>query len=108
VHAAEEEIFVVLAGRRTVLAYDCDLVPPQLRIHVVKTGDVLVRPAGTGVAHAFMANALGMTLLALRSAAQRRDDVLPRSGKVRFRGLGVTGRLALCDYWDGEPPQSSV
>ena len=29
----------------------------------------------------------------------------PRSGKVRFRGLGVTGRLALCDYWDGEPPE---
>ena len=28
----------------------------------------------------------------------------PRSGKVRFRGLGVTGRLELCGYWDGEPP----
>ena len=107
VHAAEEEIFVVLEGEGTILAYDCDQVPPQLRIHVVQKGDVLVRPAGSGVAHAFMANALGMTLLAY---GQRRSDEMtfyPRSGKVRFRGLGVTGRLALCDYWDGEPPDYS-
>ena len=104
VHAAEEEIFVVLEGEGTVLAYDFDQVPAQLRIHPVQRGDVLVRPAGSGVAHAFMANALGMTLLAY---GQRRSDEMtfyPRSGKVRFRGLGVTGRLALCDYWDGEPP----
>jgi uncharacterized cupin superfamily protein len=105
VHAAEEEIFVLLEGDGTVLAYDCDSRPPQLRVHAVTAGDVLVRPAGTGVAHAFMANALGITLLAY---GQRRSDEMtfyPRSGKVRFRGLGVTGRLALCDYWDGEPPE---
>ena len=104
VHAAEEEIFVVLEGDGTVLAYDCDTRPAQLRIHVIKAGDVLVRPAGTGVAHAFLANALGMKLLAY---GQRRSDEMtfyPRSGKVRFRGLGVTGRLTLCDYWDDEPP----
>jgi len=108
VHAAEEEIFVLLEGDGTVLAYDCDSRPAQLRVHAVTAGDVLVRPAGSGVAHAFMANALGMTLLAY---GQRRSDEMtfyPRSGKVRFRGLGVTGRLALCDYWDGEPPDPTA
>jgi uncharacterized cupin superfamily protein len=105
VHAAEEEIFYLLEGDGTVLAYECDQIPPQLRIHTISAGDVLVRTAGSGVAHAFMANALGMTLLAY---GQRRSDEMtfyPRSGKVRFRGLGVTGRLALSDYWDGEPPE---
>ena len=40
VHAAEEEIFVVLEGEGTVLAYDCDSRPPQLRVHAVTAGDV--------------------------------------------------------------------
>lgn len=106
VHAAEEEIFVVLEGDGTIVTYDCDAGhPAPMRVYNVTAGDVLVRPAGSGVAHAFIANALGLTLLAY---GQRRSDEMtfyPRSGKVRFRGLGVTGRLALCDYWDGEPPE---
>ena len=59
---------------------------------------------GSGIAHAFLAHALGLTLLAY---GERRSDEMtyyPRSGKVRFRGLGVTGRLELCGYWDNEPP----
>lgn len=105
VHAAEEEIFIVLAGEGNLLLYDCDTrpqAPPMLSL--VSAGDLLVRPAGSGVAHAFLAHALGLTLLAY---GERRSDEMtyyPRSGKVRFRGLGVTGRLQLCGYWDGEPP----
>ncbi len=107
VHAAEEEMFVVLKGEGNLLLYDCDTrpqAPPTL--YAVSAGDLLVRPAGSGVAHAFLANALGLTLLAY---GERRSDEMtyyPRSGKVRFRGLGVTGRLELCGYWDGEPPGS--
>jgi uncharacterized cupin superfamily protein len=106
VHAAEEEIFVVLKGEGNLLLYDCDTrpqAPPVLSL--VSAGDLLVRPAGSGIAHAFLAHALGLTLLAY---GERRSDEMtyyPRSGKVRFRGLGVTGRLELCGYWDGEPPQ---
>ncbi len=105
VHAAEEEIFVVLKGEGNLLLYDCDTrpqAPPILSL--VSAGDLVVRPAGSGVAHAFLAHALGLTLLAY---GERRSDEMtyyPRSGKVRFRGLGVTGRLELCSYWDGEPP----
>jgi len=106
VHAAEEEIFVVLKGEGNLLLYDCDTRPqaPPL-LSLVSAGDLLVRPAGSGVAHAFLAHALGLTLLAF---GERRSDEMtyyPRSGKVRFRGLGVTGRLEQCGYWDGEPPE---
>ncbi|MBE3032048.1 MAG: cupin domain-containing protein [Actinobacteria bacterium] len=107
VHAAEEEIFVVLDGEGILMLYDCDTrpqAPPRLK--PVRTGDLLVRPAGSGIAHAFLANALGLTLLAY---GERRSDEMtyyPRSGKVRFRGLGVTGRLELCGYWDGESPEA--
>lgn len=105
VHAAEEEIFVVLEGEGNLLLYECDTLPQAPpTLYPVSAGDLLVRPAGSGVAHAFLANALGLTLLAY---GERRSDEMtfyPRSGKVRFRGLGVTGRLDLCGYWDGEPP----
>jgi uncharacterized cupin superfamily protein len=105
VHAAEEEVFVVLEGDGSLLLYDCDThpqAPPTL--YAVGAGDLVVRPAGSGVAHAFLANAMGLTILAY---GERRGDEMtyyPRSGKVRFRGLGVTGRLEMCNYWDGEPP----
>jgi len=107
VHAAEEEIFVVLEGEGDLLLYDCDTrpqAPPTLC--AVSAGDLMVRPAGSGIAHAFLAHAPGLTLLAY---GDRRSDEMtyyPRSGKVRFRGLGVTGRLELCGYWDGEPPEA--
>jgi uncharacterized cupin superfamily protein len=106
VHAAEEEIFLVLEGEGLLEVFDCDTRPQAPpRLQAVSRGDLVVRPAGSGIAHAFLANAIGLTLLAF---GERRSDEMtyyPRSGKVRFRGLGVTGRLELCGYWDGEPPQ---
>jgi len=106
VHAAEEEMFVVLQGEGNLLLYDCDTRPQKPPVlSLISAGDLLVRPAGSGVAHTFIAHALGLTLLAY---GERRSDEMtyyPRSGKVRFRGLGVTGRLEMCSYWDGEPPQ---
>ena len=60
VHAAEEEIFVVLQGEGNLLLYECDTrpqAPPML--YKVGAGDLLVRPAGSGVAHAFLAHAHG-------------------------------------------------
>jgi len=106
VHAAEEEIFLVLEGEGLLEVFDCDTRPQAPpRFQSVSGGDLVVRPAGSGIAHAFLANAIGLTLLAF---GERRSDEMtyyPRSGKVRFRGLGVTGRLELCSYWDGEPPE---
>jgi uncharacterized cupin superfamily protein len=106
VHAREEEIFVVLDGTGDLLLYECDngcAAPPAE--HLVRPGSVVVRPAGSGVAHAFRAGDGDLTLLAYGQS--RGDEMVfyPRSRKVRFRGLGVTGRLELCDYWDAEPPE---
>jgi uncharacterized cupin superfamily protein len=103
VHAAEEEVFVVLEGEGALLLYDGDgrEAPSE---HPVGPGHVVVRTAGSAVAHAFRAGAHQLTLLAY---GERRSDEMtfyPRSRKLSFRGLGVVGRLDLCDYWDGEPP----
>jgi uncharacterized cupin superfamily protein len=106
VHAAEEEIFIVLKGEGNLLLYDCDTRPqsPPL-LSLVEAGDLLVRPAGSGIAHSFLAHALGLTVLAYGERRSNEMTYYPRSRKVRFRGLGVTGRLEQCSYWDGEPPQ---
>jgi len=103
VHAAEEEIFVVLEGDGMLELYGCGVAPPSApKAHSVRVGTVVVRPAGTAVAHAFHAGPGGLTLLAY---GERRTDEMtfyPRSRKLSFRGLGVIGRMELCDYWDGE------
>ena len=101
VHAAEEE-FVVL-GEGVLELDECGASASSVPETVaVRTGTVVVRPAGTALAHAFRAGAGGLTLLAY---GERRSDEMtfyPRSRKLSFRGLGVIGRMELCDYWDGE------
>ena len=107
VHSAEEEIFVILEGEGTLLLYDWATQPgaPPAEQRV-GPGSVVVRPAGSGVAHAFLAGGGGLTLLAYGESLGCDMTFYPRSQKVRFRGLGVTGRLELCSYWDGEPPEA--
>lgn len=61
---------------------------------------------GTGVAHAFRAGDEPLSLLAYGERRPYDVTFYPRSRKVSFRGLGVIGRLELCDYWDGEPPEA--
>ncbi len=106
VHAAEEEIFVVLEGAGTLELYACGSEPPgPPEQHPLTAGSVVVRPAGSALAHALRAGPGGLTVLAY---GERRSDEMtfyPRSRKLSFRGLGVVGRLQLCDYWDGETPE---
>jgi uncharacterized cupin superfamily protein len=103
VHAAEEEIFVVLEGEGTLDLYECGAAASPVPHGVaVSVGTVVVRVAGSAVAHAFRAGPRGLTLLAY---GERRTDEMtfyPRSRKLSLRGLGVIGRMELCDYWDGE------
>jgi uncharacterized cupin superfamily protein len=98
-HAAEEEIFVVLEGDGHVLLWEEDRVEE----HPVRTGSVVCRPAGTGVAHAFRGGDAGMTLLMYGTRDPREVCYYPRSGKVYFLGLGVVTRVGeRLDYWEGE------
>ena len=102
-HMAEEEIFVVLRGRGTLLR-------GEERV-AVGAGDVAAFPAGTGVAHAFVADP-GEELEFL-SIGERDDNdvgVYPDSGKLLVASVADEngerrdriGRLQETDYFDGE------
>jgi uncharacterized cupin superfamily protein len=98
-HAAEEEIFAVLDGDGHMLLWEEEGVVE----HPVRTGSVVCRPAGTGVAHAFRAGDAGMTLLMYGTNDPREVVYYPRSGKVYFVGLDLMTRVErVVDYWEGE------
>src|SRR5208283_1733640 len=61
-HSQEEELFVVLEGGGVVELYA--RAEHSAEEHQLKAGDVISRPAATGVAHAFGAGPQGMTYLA--------------------------------------------
>ena len=104
-HAADEEIFVVLAGEGTLT-----LTPSPQRARQgsvaeetpVRAGHVVSRPPGTGIAHAFLAGDAGLTSLAY--GTRRPTDICfyPRSNKISFRGIGLIARLEDLDFFDGE------
>jgi len=97
-HSAEEEIFVVLDGEGDLLLWESDGVAE----HAVRSGSVVARPPGTGVAHSFRAGERGLTLLMYGTRDPNDITFYPRSGKVMLRGVGIVGRLDQLDYWDGE------
>jgi uncharacterized cupin superfamily protein len=98
-HSAEEEIFVVLDGEGELLLWE----DTGVEEHAIREGSVVVRPPGTGVAHAFRAGELGLTLLMYGTRDPGDVCFYPRSGKVFFTGLGVIARLGEpLDFWDGE------
>ena len=101
-HSAEEEIFVVLEGDGTLELWPHPRVGGERERHAVYAGCTVARPAGTGIAHSFLAGAEGLTLLAYGQRDPRDVTFYPRSNKLSIRGLGVIARLERLDYWDGE------
>ena len=103
VHDAEEEVFVVLEGSGDLALYPCGVADPVPQPSPLRPGSVVVRPAGSQMAHALRAGHAGLTYLAY--GERRPEDITyyPRSRKLSFRGLGVVGRFEPCDYYDGEP-----
>lgn len=95
-HSAEEELLVVLDGAGVVCLGDEE--------HPVRRGSVISRPAGTGVAHSFVAGPEGLTLLAYGERDPRDTVWYPRSRKLGIRAFGLRVRIdESLDYWDGEP-----
>jgi uncharacterized cupin superfamily protein len=89
-HSQEEELFVVLDGGGVL-----ELWPrgaDSAEEHALGAGDVVSRPAGTGVAHAFRAGAEGMTYLAFGTREPSDMCFYPQSGRVSLRGLGIALR----------------
>ena len=98
-HSTEEEIFVLLDGSGHLLLWE----DAGVEEHTVRTGSVVARPPGTGVAHAFRGGESGMTLLMYGTREPGEVCYYPRSNKVFFTGLGLITRVGeRLDYWDGE------
>ncbi len=87
-HSAEEELFVVLEGDGTLLLGEDE--------HPVSARDVVARPAGTGVAHAFIGRGARPHLPRLRRAGAERHLLLPalQQDLLRRRRRHHAGREA--------------
>ncbi len=94
VHSAEEEAFVVLEGDGACLLGSEE--------HPLRVGSVILRPPGTGVAHAIRAGAGGITYLAYGDRIADDMCYYPRSNKISFGFANLIGRIEKLDYWDGE------
>lgn len=90
-HSAEEEVFYVLDGSGALRLGGDE--------HAVGPGHVLARPAGTGVAHEFLAGRHGLTYLAFGDRAPADSCFYPDSGKVSLRGLGVVFTPERTSLW---------
>jgi uncharacterized cupin superfamily protein len=86
-HSCEEELFVVLDGDGVLELWERGAQAPQE--HALRSGDVVSRPAGTGVAHAFRAGAQGIVYLAYGTRDSNDMCFYPQAGRVSLRGLGI-------------------
>jgi len=95
-HSLEEELFVVLDGGGVLELWERGADAPDE--HALRPGDVISRPAGTGVAHAFRAGADGLTYLAYGTREPSDMCFYPQSGRVSLRGLGIALRSPEIDH----------
>ncbi|MFZ1155364.1 MAG: cupin domain-containing protein [Solirubrobacteraceae bacterium] len=94
-HSQEEELFVVLDGSGVLELWADGQSPEE---HDLRAGDVVSRPAGTGVAHALRAGPGGLTYLAYGTREPNDMCFYPQSGRVSLRGLGIALRSPEIDY----------
>jgi len=95
-HSLEEELFVVLDGDGVLELWARG--EPNPEEHPLRAGDVISRPAGSGVAHAFRAGPQGLTYLAYGTREPNDICFYPKSGRVSLRGLGIALRSPEIDY----------
>ncbi|HLL91526.1 MAG TPA: cupin domain-containing protein [Solirubrobacteraceae bacterium] len=86
-HSLEEELFVVLDGGGILELWGRGAHEPQE--HALQPGDVVSRPAGTGVAHSLRPGAEGVTYLAYGTRESNDMCFYPQTGRVSLRGLGI-------------------
>ncbi len=96
-HSQEEEVFVVLEGGGVLELWPRGEHGAEDE-HQLKAGDVISRPAGTGVAHSFRAGDEGLTYLAYGTRETGDMCFYPQSGRVLLPGLGIALRSPEIDY----------
>jgi len=89
-HSHEEEVFVVLAGSGVLELWGRGATQPEE--HRLRSGDVVSRPAGTGVAHTLRPGPDGVTYLAYGTREPTDMRYYPQSGRVSIPGLGIALR----------------
>ncbi|HEY4915543.1 MAG TPA: cupin domain-containing protein [Solirubrobacteraceae bacterium] len=89
-HSVEEELFVVLDGGGVLELWGRGAEEPEE--HPLHTGDVVSRPAGTGVAHTLRPGEHGIVYLAYGTREPSDMCFYPQSGRVSLRGLGIALR----------------
>jgi uncharacterized cupin superfamily protein len=95
-HSLEEELFVVLDGEGLLELWERGAEAPGEQ--PLRRGDVVARPAGTGVAHSLRAGSAGLTYLAYGTREPNDMCFYPESGRVSLRGLGIALRSPEIDY----------
>jgi uncharacterized cupin superfamily protein len=100
-HSLEEEIFVVLDGEGTFVLFDHET--RETSETAIRPGNVVARPAGTGISHMFRAGDGALTFLAYGTREPGDMCYYPNSNKIMFGGIKIVARLEPLDYWDGEP-----
>jgi uncharacterized cupin superfamily protein len=100
-HSAEEEVFVILDGTATLELWSND--DGGVEETPLRPGHLVARPPGSGVSHSFRAGPNGATMLVYGTRDPNDMCWYPRSSKIKWRGLGVIGRIETLDYDDGEP-----
>lgn len=95
VHSAEEELYVVLEGTAILELWprQIDQDGSERERHELRSGHVVSRPAGTGVAHHIRAGDGELIYLAYGERSSNDVIYYPRSGKTFFRGIGLLTRL---------------
>lgn len=89
----------MLEGAGDLLLWESDGIVE----HPVRSGSVVSRPPGNGVAHSFRAGEPSLTLLMYGTRDPNDICYYPRSKKVYFTGLGLITRVGVeLDYWEGE------
>jgi uncharacterized cupin superfamily protein len=95
-HSQEEELFVMLDGSGVLELWGRGAQSPEE--HALRPGDVISRPAGTGVAHAVRSGEHGLTYLAYGTREPNDMCFYPQLGRVSLRGLGIALRAPEIDY----------
>jgi uncharacterized cupin superfamily protein len=95
-HSHEEEMFIVLDGAGVLELWQRGAESPEQ--HELRRGDVVSRPAGTGIAHALSPSANGLTYLAYGTRDSGDMCFYPQSGRVSLRGLGIALRSPEIEY----------
>ncbi|HYM56294.1 MAG TPA: cupin domain-containing protein [Solirubrobacteraceae bacterium] len=95
-HSQEEEVFVVLDGDGVLELWGRGAESPEQQ--ELRAGDVVSRPAGTGVAHALRPGEQGLTYLAYGTREPGDMCFYPQLGRVSLRGLGIALRSPEIDH----------